>query len=700
MRSTRSLHATILSLLLTFFAANVPALASDDDGEDYDVKARVVRISLIKGEVTLKRLANTDWERARLNYPLVEGDTLATSGDSQVEIQIDARNFVRVGTNSILRIVTLRDEGVALSLVEGTTSLRLAKFDRDHEYFEIDAPKTTLAAEKKGLYRIDVPRDGRVRLTVRDGGRARIYSETSGFSLRDGRTAELIVSGDDTGDWELLAAGGRDSWDNWIDDRERYLAQRMRYDTQYYDNYVWGAEDLDAYGTWAYVNDYGWIWRPHVTVINNYNNWAPYRYGHWTWFNPYGWTWVGYEPWGWAPYHYGRWVYHSNYWAWCPRSQYYRHRSWWRPALVAFHISFGRHISWYPLSYHHRDPRSRHFGRDRVDRLTPLRGNDLANLRRVNPAYLRAVTTVSARDFGADSGRSRAADETVARRVITAEPLRGDLPVRPARSPESGAGERSERFTTARPARVAPAIDLPERSTGAATRIPGVALDNELRRTRVLNGRDLRPAIRMDNNPNAAEPTAIEMRPTGAVTRPARPVREPVDRSGESERRVQENVDPAERPAVPSSRRTPIDPQQQPDTNAPDSREPRERRPTTVPVRPRADENNSPAQRPERPERTDRPQRIEPPPVERTEDSEPAAQPQRRERTETPAPRPEPPARRYEPPAPRSETAPRHEPRPERSEPAPRHESPPQRSEPPRSDPQALPSGAAVRAKA
>ena len=53
---------------------------------------------------------------------------------------------VRLAANSVLRIVTLRDEGIAISVVEGTLSLRLAKFDRAHEYFEIDAPKTTLAA--------------------------------------------------------------------------------------------------------------------------------------------------------------------------------------------------------------------------------------------------------------------------------------------------------------------------------------------------------------------------------------------------------------------------------------------------------------------------------------------------------------------------------------------------------------------------
>src|SRR5262249_31637375 len=151
-------------------------------------KARVVRISLIDGEVNLKRNGNQDWERVKLNFPLVEGDTVSTGKDGRLEIQMDARNFLRLTANTVMRIVTLRDEGIALSVVEGTATLRLAKFDRSHEYFEIDAPKTTLAAEKTGLYRIDVPSDGRVRLTVRDGGSARIYSDTSGFALRDGRT--------------------------------------------------------------------------------------------------------------------------------------------------------------------------------------------------------------------------------------------------------------------------------------------------------------------------------------------------------------------------------------------------------------------------------------------------------------------------------------------------------------------------------
>ena len=376
------LRAAALFLLLILLAVNITLAqdaqqndtargqdardTQDDEPDDYDVKARVVRVSLMIGEVNLKRNGSKEWELVRLNYPLVEGDTVATGKDSRVEIQLDARNFIRLAPGAVMRIVTLRDEGTAWSIVEGTITVRLAKFDRNREYFELDAPRTTLAIEKNGLYRIDVPREGRVRLTVREGGLARIYSDTSGFSLRDGRSAELVATGENAGDWDLSAAGPRDAIDEWVSERERYIAQRSRYESKYFDEDVWGAEDLDNYGQWNKTGEYGWVWRPHASVINAFSDWAPYRYGHWTWCPPYGWTWVGFEPWGWAPYHYGRWVYYNNTWVWVPRSHFYKKRSWWRPALVAFvnfSFSFGDNICWYPLSYYQRDPHSRHYRR-------------------------------------------------------------------------------------------------------------------------------------------------------------------------------------------------------------------------------------------------------------------------------------------------------------------------------------------------
>jgi hypothetical protein len=684
MRSTRPVYSTIFFLFLTFLVSPIITRAADEDPDEYDVKARVVRISLLTGEVNLKRNGNTDWERARLNSPLVEGDLISTGStdpESRVEIQIDARNFVRLGANSILRIVTLRAEGVALSLVEGTASLRLAEFDRDHEYFEVDAPKTTLAAEKSGLYRIDVGKDGHVRLTARDGGRARIYSEKSGFALRDGRTAELIIDGADAGEWEMLVAGQRDSWDQWLDDRERYLAQRLRYDTQYYDNYVWGAEDLDAYGAWSYTNDYGWIWRPHTTVINSYGNWAPYRYGQWAWVSPYGWTWVGNEPWGWAPYHYGRWVYYNNYWAWCPRSQYHRHRSWWRPALVAFvsvHLSFGDSYCWYPLGYHQRDPRSRnyrhgdrHGGDDRRDRRD--RGGD-------HDGNWRGVTGIPRRDFGGHNQRPRLPDVDVGRRVVNAEPL-PELPGRPARPDRDinrpVPGDGTERRTVARRGRDLPGIDVPDRPTGAADRSPGVPLDTELRRSRVWNGREGR---RQFPDPTGGA-GGVEERPTGAVERPASPPREVAPRNDGG--RGEDRIPGSERPQR-TDRRIP-----QETTPGAEPIDP-ERAPERVPVK--IPSNDAPVERPTRPAPYERPA-----PVDngegrerrggRSEDYTPRSAPS--ERRSEPTPRSEP-APRNDPPPQRSEPAPRNDPPPQRSEPAPRNDPPPQRSEPPpRNDPPA-----------
>src|SRR5882672_5413347 len=138
MRPARPVYFTILTLFLTLLTINITARAADDDdADDYDEKARVVRISFLAGEVKLKRDGNTEMENARLNFALVEGDVLSTDRDGRVEIQFDARNFVRLGGDSVLQITTLRDEGIALSLSRGTASVRLAKFDHDHQYFEI-----------------------------------------------------------------------------------------------------------------------------------------------------------------------------------------------------------------------------------------------------------------------------------------------------------------------------------------------------------------------------------------------------------------------------------------------------------------------------------------------------------------------------------------------------------------------------------
>ena len=714
MRYTKtSLTLACLSLLFTlllaatpnnFAAAAITAPAAeasapfDEETDDagYEETARVVRVSMIGGDVSVRRAGSKEWEKAALNLPLVEGDRLATGARSRVEIQIDARNFVRLGEYATLDIVTLREEGVALSLPEGTATLRLARFDPDREYFEIDAPRTTLAAEQKGSYRLDVAQNGNVRATVRDGGRARLYSDTSGFTLRDGRNAELVYHNSaEDGDWELSAARPFDDWDTWVNERESYLASRLRHERRdrYYDNYVWGAEELDVYGDWVNTGEYGYVWRPHVTVINNYDNWAPYRYGSWRWVSPYGWTWVGDEPWGWAPYHYGRWVYVNNYWCWAPRGYaHYGRRSWWRPALVAF-VSFGdgynHNVCWYPLGYHQRDPRSNYYRRLR-DRA--LEQHRIANLDRVNPIYQRAVTTIPAREFG-KGRRAHPATKELALRAITAEPVRGTLPIRPTHPDLSGGGGGRNNnnsptpFTRDRAKGGAPVIRNPgdpaantvgaERKTGAAVRRPGFALDGELRSGRIYNNREPRKIEKGGNNGDGGGGTRIGdngERGTGAVARPARPIRLPDEREGagvEGRDGTTSGVPAMKRPersADPDTERL------RPRPSVRDDGERLERKVKPA-ERPNDDSNNNvsvPDYRTARPPRTEpREERARPTERERPAPEVYRPRPEMREERKTP---------REERPAPREE---RSAPREERSAPSP----PPQQREERRPDP-------------
>jgi hypothetical protein len=595
-------------LLLIFFtlffpsnieaAANNPVPVSDDLYDEADEEtARVVRISFLRGKSWIQRAGAIEWEQATLNLPLVEGDRLATDRDARLELQLDRDNFIRLDRDATLTIVTLRTEGIALSLSEGTLSLRLARFAPAQEYFEIDAPNTTVACERAGLYRLDATNAGGVRLTVRGDGRARLYSERDAFTVRNNRTAERLGTGTDAGEWDSYAALPADIWDDWTRERDRHIARRIRErNEQPYDRDVWGAEELDEYGDWSYTKDYGWVWRPRATAINNYGDWAPYRYGHWRWCPPYGWTWIGDEPWGWAPYHYGRWVYANDSWCWTPRFYGYRphSRNRWRPALVVFVLlnrrSYSNHVAWYPLDYH--QPYRRHHGgrgnnnaRGR-DSLTPLRREEIAQLERTNPARLRAITSLPAREFGSATVRGRAARTDEARDVLASEPVRGSLPVIPAtasteslRIRPSGAATRGERPNTrdaettrgtdanardvivaARPPVAPPTRSIESRTTGAAVRERGVRLDDELRRTRTRENRDairardtLEPrdgGVRRNGEPDAE---------TNVFARPASPGRTPRERVDRGERDERLERDAGDERRARGANRAPIE---------------------------------------------------------------------------------------------------------------------------------------------
>jgi hypothetical protein len=134
----------------------------------------------------------------------------------------------------------------------------------------------------------------------------------------------------------------RDAWDEWSD---RRAADAVAYESKkYLPDYVYpGVRDLDRYGRWTEIDDYGPAWVPQYADAG----WTPYLDGRW-YYRPYwGWTWVSYEPWGWLPYHYGRWFHSTNVgWCWIPGPSFGFH--FWSPGLVRFYQG-PSWVSWCPL---------------------------------------------------------------------------------------------------------------------------------------------------------------------------------------------------------------------------------------------------------------------------------------------------------------------------------------------------------------
>ena len=99
-------------------------------------------------------------------------------------------------------------------------------------------------------------------------------------------------------------------------------------------------DSLAPYGSWMYVEGYGWCWRPTVAVT--YAAWQPYcDSGRWYWSDS-GWFWHSDYSWGWAPFHYGRWFRHGHAgWIWHPDTV-------WGASWVSWRYTDG-YCGWAPL---------------------------------------------------------------------------------------------------------------------------------------------------------------------------------------------------------------------------------------------------------------------------------------------------------------------------------------------------------------
>jgi hypothetical protein len=421
----------------------------------------VARVSLIHGQVSTQRGDTGDWSAAAINQPLEAGDKISTGDNSQAEIQLDYANVLRLGNNAQVNIVSLENSQIQIQVAQGLVNF--STFKQEDSNAEIDTPNVAVRPGRgTGSFRILVSSDGESQVIVREG-EADVSTPQGSTHVTKGQLITIQGSGDDV-QYKVTDAPGKDDFDKWNEKRDHAIesAQSWQRTSPYYT----GTQDLDQYGTWSEVPDYGNVWVPDVD-----SGWAPYREGRWLWEPYWGWTWVSYEPWGWAPYHYGRWFEYRDRWCWWPGpvfGGYYR--PFWSPAYVSFFgfgggfgfsagFGFGS-IGWLPIgpgdyffpwwgAYRGR------FGyRDFGDRRGfegrggwgPLRAGAFSNVHefQTNDRFRGAMSTVPSNRFGAGGVRPEAASRDMVR---NARMMTGNVPVTPSRENLSASGRPANSST-------------------------------------------------------------------------------------------------------------------------------------------------------------------------------------------------------------------------------------------------------------
>jgi hypothetical protein len=327
--------------------ALVPAVLACSAALWADPPSSVGRLNLIEGSVSFRPGTLDEWGLATLNYPLTTGDHLWTEAGARAELHLGSA-AVRLGAGTDFAVLFLDDQTVQLGLSQGALDVRLRDLQADQS-FEIATPGASISLLEPGSYRIDVQADGATDIVVRSG-QAELAASSSSVTITANEYASLPDPSSRA--FAVSVAPAPDQWELWCLQRDQ---SEDRYaSSQYVPDTMVGYEDLDRWGSWQLLPDYGTAWRPRGVPPG----WVPYHFGRWAWVEPWGWTWIDEAPWGFAPFHYGRWVCLTGVWFWLPGA-FVSHPIY-APALVVFiggadwglSFSFGEAIGWFPLGPH------------------------------------------------------------------------------------------------------------------------------------------------------------------------------------------------------------------------------------------------------------------------------------------------------------------------------------------------------------
>jgi hypothetical protein len=282
---------------------------------------RVVRLSLVQGDVQIDRNSGDGWEQAIVNMPVVAGARIYAAQNAKAELEFEDGSSVRLAGPAQISLIELSSapngspvNAIQVDSGEVYVNARL----RNHDDFRISAYSgESFAVTKPSRLRFTV-NEQTASLAVADG-EAVAQNASDNATIHGGETYNYILG--QPASAARLESVPPHPEDAWNQQRESNNDQNASAGSQYpgapysgsEDAYAPGMADLGQYGSYSDIPGYGESWQPNDVGPD----WDPFDNGAWSYYPDWGWTFVSAYPWGWTPFYCGNWFYlNGRGWWW------------------------------------------------------------------------------------------------------------------------------------------------------------------------------------------------------------------------------------------------------------------------------------------------------------------------------------------------------------------------------------------------
>jgi len=278
---------------------------------------RIVRLSQVRGKVSIDRHIGRGFEDAFVNIPITGGAVLHTDvGLAEVEFEDNSSLRLTPDTEVEFTLLKRNMEGATISTMRVVRGMVYASLgnSKANNSFTITAGETSVELHPSSHIRLTVD-SAQSNLSVFDGT-VNFVDGSSTTELKRGKSLDFDIIAYKPPEPVKLEETAFDQWDkNGVEYQKQYSSLRSSGGT----GLLYGTSDLNYYGGFVNMPGCGNLWRPYFVSAA----WTPYDNGMWAYYPNVGYSWVSPYPWGWMPFHSGTWMScGAAGWGWQPGGQF------------------------------------------------------------------------------------------------------------------------------------------------------------------------------------------------------------------------------------------------------------------------------------------------------------------------------------------------------------------------------------------